>query len=46
VVKPSSFLHPSQKLEALKELLAKGLKLDVSPVELGFVDGYECACVP
>ena len=41
LVKVSLFLHRSQKLEALKELLARGPALPVScEIEFGFVDGY------
>ena len=41
VVKLSLFLHRSQKLDALKELLEKGTPaLDIAKVEFGFVDGY------
>ncbi len=38
--KLSLFLHRSQKLELLKDLLAKANWLDVHQVEFGFVDGY------
>jgi enamine deaminase RidA (YjgF/YER057c/UK114 family) len=41
LVKISFFLHRSQKLEALKELLGKEPPLpNGSLIEFGFVDGY------
>lgn len=40
VGKLSLFLHRSQKLDVLKDLLAKANMLDVHQVEFGFVDGY------
>jgi enamine deaminase RidA (YjgF/YER057c/UK114 family) len=41
LVKLSCFLHRSQKLDTLKELLEKGTPaIDVAKVEVGFVDGY------
>jgi enamine deaminase RidA (YjgF/YER057c/UK114 family) len=40
VVKLSVFLHRSQKLDALKSLLLKANKLEISRVEFGFVDGF------
>ena len=41
LVKISLFLHRSQKLEVLKELLGRGPALPANcPVEFGFVDGY------
>jgi enamine deaminase RidA (YjgF/YER057c/UK114 family) len=40
VVKLSLFLHRSQKLETLRELLAKAPKLDMPRIEFGFVDGF------
>jgi enamine deaminase RidA (YjgF/YER057c/UK114 family) len=41
LVKVSLFLHRSQKLETLKELLARGPALPANcQIEFGFVDGY------
>ena len=41
LVKLSCFLHRSQKIETLRELLEKGLpRPDMAQVEFGFVDGY------
>ena len=41
LVKISLFLHRSQKLETLKELLARGPALPANcQIEFGFVDGY------
>jgi len=41
LVKVSLFLHRTQKLETLKDLLARGPALPVScEIEFGFVDGY------
>jgi len=41
LLKLSLFLHRSQKLDALKEILERGhLTPDVSKAEFGFVDGY------
>lgn len=40
VVKLSLFLHRSQKLETLRELLAKVSKPDAARIEFGFVDGF------
>jgi len=41
LVKLSFFLHRSQKIETLRELLEKGQpKPDIAKVEFGFVDGY------
>jgi enamine deaminase RidA (YjgF/YER057c/UK114 family) len=40
VAKLSLFLDRSQKLQALKELLASGSKLDVPQAEFAFVDGF------
>lgn len=40
VIKLSLFLHRSQNLDVLKDLLANGPKLDVPQVEFSFVDGY------
>ena len=41
MVKLSLFLHRSQQLDALKELLEKATPApDISKVEFGFVDGY------
>jgi enamine deaminase RidA (YjgF/YER057c/UK114 family) len=41
MLKLSLFLHRSQKLDALKEILERGhLTPDVSKAEFGFVDGY------
>ena len=41
MVKLSLFLHRSQKLEVLKELLVKApFSTDISKTEFGFVDGY------
>lgn len=40
VVKVSSFLHRTQKLETLKELFERQLKVKTPPMEYTFVDGY------
>ena len=40
VVKVSSFLHRSQKLETYKELFAKDIKAKIPQIEYAFVDGY------
>ena len=41
LVKMSLFLHRSQKLETLKELLGRGPALPANcQIEFGFVDGY------
>ena len=40
VVKVSSFLHRSQKLETYKELFAKDVKAEIPLTEYAFVDGY------
>ena len=41
LVKVSLFLHRSQKLDTLKELLARGPALPANcQIEFGFVDGY------
>jgi enamine deaminase RidA (YjgF/YER057c/UK114 family) len=40
VVKVSSFLHRSQRLETYKELFAKDVKAEIPLTEYAFVDGY------
>ncbi len=40
VVKVSSFLHRSQRLETYKELFAKDVKAEIPQIEYAFVDGY------